>query len=259
MGERMEFTTAYCTDKGNVKAINQDALLIKTASSKFGNIIFMAVCDGMGGLEQGEVASSTMIKHLSDWFSRELPGILRMQPYEKPICDSLNTLIDQVNKQLMGYGEDSGIKLGTTLTAMLVISEQYIVVHVGDTRLYEISDEVKQITVDQTLVAKEVRMNKLSPKEAEQDPRKHILLQCIGASKNLEPEFLSGRLKEKSVYIICCDGFRHKITKEEMKQEFGNIVPNREDLLFEQCRNLVRLNMERGEKDNITVVALQCV
>ncbi|MCM1161149.1 MAG: protein phosphatase 2C domain-containing protein [Roseburia sp.] len=255
----MELTTAYCTDRGNVKAINQDALLIKTASSRFGSIIFMAVCDGMGGLEQGEVASSTMIKHLSDWFNQELPGILRIQPYEESICDSLNALIDKVNQQLMEYGKDSGIKLGTTLTAMLVLAEEYIVVHVGDTRLYEISNEIRQITVDQTLVAKEVEMNRLSPKEAEHDPRSHILLQCIGASKHLEPEFLLGRLKEKTVYIICCDGFRHKITKEEMKQEFGTIVPKREDLLFEQCRNLVRLNMERGEKDNITVVALQCV
>lgn len=255
----MEFDTAYCTDTGNIKEVNQDALLIKTASSRFGNIVFMAVCDGMGGLEQGEVASSTMIKYLSDWFNEELPKILRIQQYVDLIQDSLKSLIDKVNKELMEYGRESAIKLGTTLTAMLVIDEQYIVVHVGDTRLYEISDEVKQITVDQTLVEREVKMNRLSPKEAERDPRNNILLQCIGASKDLEPEFLQGKVKSKSVYIICCDGFRHKITKEEMKQEFGKIEPKREDLLFEQCRKLVRLNKERGEKDNITVVALQCI
>ena len=255
----MEFDTAYCTDRGNIKEVNQDALLIKTASSRFGNIVFLAVCDGMGGLEQGEVASSTMIKYLSDWFNEELPQILRIQQYVDLIQDSIKSLIDKVNRQLMEYGMESGIKLGTTLTAMLVIDEQYIVVHVGDTRLYEISNEVKQITVDQTLVEREVKMNRLSPKEAECDPRNHILLQCIGASKNLEPEFLHGRVKNQTIYIICCDGFRHKITKEEMKQEFGKIVPKREDLLFEQCRKLVRLNKERGEKDNITVVALQCL
>ncbi len=255
----MEFVTAYCTDRGNVKEVNQDALLIKTAASSFGNIVFIAVCDGMGGLEQGEVASSTMVKYLSDWFSGELPKMLRAQQYVSLIQDSLKNLIDKVNKELMQYGEDSGIKLGTTLTAMLVIYEQYIVVHVGDTRLYEISEGIKQITADQTLVAREVKMNRLTPKEAERDPRKNILLQCIGASKNLEPEFLSGIVKEKAVYIICCDGFRHKISSEEIRQEFEHIVPKREDLLFEQCRSLVRLNKERGEKDNITVVALQCL
>lgn len=255
----MEFVTAYSTDQGNVKKVNQDALLIKTAASSLGNIVFMAVCDGVGGLEQGEVASSAMIKYLSDWFSEELPKMLRAQQYMDSIQDSLKILIDKVNKQLMEHGEESGIKLGTTLTAMLVIYEQYIVVHVGDTRLYEISDEIKQITADQTLVAREVKMNRLTPKEAERDPRNNILLQCIGASRNLEPEFLLGRVKEKTVYIICCDGFRHKITNEEIKRGFENILPEREDLLFEQCRSLVRLNKERGEKDNITVVALQCL
>lgn len=159
----MEFVTAYCTDRGNVKEVNQDALLIKTAASSFGNIVFMAVCDGMGGLEQGEVASSTMIKYLSDWFGEELPKMLRAQQYVRLIQDSLRILIDKVNKELMKYGEDSGIKLGTTLTAMLVIYEQYIVVHVGDTRLYEISEGIKQITADQTLVAREVKMNRLTP------------------------------------------------------------------------------------------------
>lgn len=254
----MKIQTAYCTDKGNVKEVNQDALIIKTASTSIGEIAFIAICDGMGGLEKGEMASSMMIRGLGQWFKTELPRLLLKEHYEEFIFSSLNHIILNTNETLMEYGQENSIKVGTTLTAMLMIGTKYFVVHVGDTRLYELTaQEGIQITKDHTLVAMEVEQNKLTLEEAEKDPRKNLLLQCIGASKNLQPDFIQGEVKANATYLICCDGFRHKITLEEMKQAFTNDEVNSEAKLFDECHRLVELNKERAERDNITVVVLQ--
>ncbi|MBD5544101.1 MAG: serine/threonine-protein phosphatase [Lachnospiraceae bacterium] len=252
----MGFLTAYCTDKGIRKTTNQDALLIKIADTSVGEIAFICVCDGMGGLQKGELASSMVIKRLSKWFEKELPDLLSMENRGKEICQSLKKVILQENAQISRFGESRGIKLGTTLTGMLVIGEEYFVVHIGDTRLYEIGTTIRQITEDQTLVNKEVEMKRLSKIDAEKDPRRSILLQCVGASPKLEPDFLTGIFHQQAIYMICCDGFRHEITSEEILQGFRPQLLQNEESMYEQCRHYIEINKSRMEKDNITVVLL---
>jgi len=283
----MGIITAYCTDKGIVKEVNQDALLIKTASTTIGDIAFIAVCDGVGGLQKGELASTTMVRNLGKWFQEKLPKLLTGYHLEESIYKSMDELIKETNEALLTLGQETNTKLGTTLTAMLIIGKRYYVAHVGDTRLYEITNDIVQITKDQTLVAREVELRRLTEEEAEKDPRKSILLQCIGATPNLAPEFLSGQVSKNATYIICCDGFRHKLTADEIKQGFANaqqpgeterlgkteklretgkigeteklgeIKQTPEAALEECCQKLVELNKKRMEKDNITVVALK--
>lgn len=253
----MAMITAYCTDRGIIKEVNQDALLIKTASTNIGDIALIAVCDGMGGLQKGEVASSTMVKYLGKWFQEKLPQILPHYQQKEFIYSSLKDVIYEVNDKLMAISKEEAIKMGTTLTAMLVIGRQYYVAHVGDTRLYEIAGDIIQLTNDHTLVAREVKLYKMTQEEAERDPRKNLLLQCIGVSDKLVPDFLSGQMKENATYIICCDGFRHKLSEEEVREGFAGMMIQKETELFKRCHQLVELNKERMEKDNITVVALQ--
>lgn len=252
----MAIITGFSTDKGIVKDINQDALLVKTAYSSIGEIAFIAVCDGMGGLEKGELASSTMIRELGRWFGHILPTVLQKPDPSGDIFRSIGELTQQVNQRLMAYGREYRIKLGTTMTAMLSVGSRYYVAHVGDTRLYELTKEAVQITKDQTLVAMEVEMNKLTPEQAKADPRRNLLIQCIGASPKLTPDFVMGELKRDATYLICCDGFRHKVSDEEIKDAFA-YHPRTQERLTGECRRLVQLNKQRMERDNITVVALQ--
>lgn len=250
----MGIITAYCTDKGNVKEVNQDALLIKTAMTSIGQIAFIAVCDGMGGLKKGEVASSRMVKYLGRWFQEKLPKILLQGHREELIFDSFRELMNEVNEELMQMGKEECLKMGTTMTALLAIDRQYYVAHVGDTRLYEISDDIRQITKDHTFVAREVELGRMTWQDAQRDPRRNLLLQCIGASTKINPEFHSGQLKNNATYIICCDGFRHRLSIEEIKEAFEGKM--QEKLLESRCYQMVDLNKRRMESDNITVVAL---
>lgn len=253
----MAFLTAYATDKGIKKTTNQDALLIKLANSTIGDIAMIAICDGMGGLEKGEVASSSMIQRLSSWMEEELPQILEQTLDGTEICGAMNVVIEGMNHSLAEYGRQQGIELGTTLTAMLVIQDHYYVAHVGDTRLYEIKQDIRQITADQTVVANEIKMGRLTPQAAEADARRSILLQCIGASETVTVDFLSGMIDPEAVYMICCDGFRHELKTEEMFAAFSPQKITNEELMEKQCHSLVELNMQRMEKDNISVVLLR--
>ena len=69
--------SAAHTDVGIKKSVNQDSVILKIASSPFGKIAFAVVCDGMGGLQQGEIASGMLSQNYENWFQRELPVLLR--------------------------------------------------------------------------------------------------------------------------------------------------------------------------------------
>ena len=78
----MNFIVGYHTDVGIRKNVNQDAILIKTAKSPYGRIGLFVICDGMGGLALGEVASSTAVRDISIWFDEKLPDSLQDQTGE---------------------------------------------------------------------------------------------------------------------------------------------------------------------------------
>ena len=101
----MRYFGAAVTDVGNTKKTNQDSVCLKVANSKsHGQIAMAVICDGMGGLELGEVASATVIQHFADWFSYKLPKKLEAFSFER-IKDDWNELILSCNKKLVNYGK----------------------------------------------------------------------------------------------------------------------------------------------------------
>ena len=137
----MKILTAYCTDAGTVKKVNQDALLIKTAEYEGMEIAFMCVCDGMGGLSMGEYASRQLIYEFANWFDEQFESILEGEDWQHDIMNQWVDLLENVNIELQKYGNENGIKLGTTCTAMLIIDRKYYIIHIGDSRVYEIKND----------------------------------------------------------------------------------------------------------------------
>ena len=109
--------------------------------------------------------------------------------------------------------------MGTTFSGILFIENQYVIVHVGDSRVYQIDSALNQLTTDQTFVAREVSKGNMTIEQAKVDKRRNLLLQCVGASKVVEPQVLLGTTK-KGAYMLCSDGFRHEITEEEIYESF---------------------------------------
>ena len=167
----MFFTIAGQTDKGIVKSTNQDGLTVKRINTKQGEMVFAAVCDGMGGLAMGEVASTAMINAFNKWVMNELPLLCLREITEEEIMKQWSELVQQQNEHIKQYGNAKGIRLGTTAVAMLFTQNKYFLMNVGDSRAYRINEGIRQLTKDQTFVAREIEAGRMTPEEAERDER----------------------------------------------------------------------------------------
>lgn len=257
----MNYQIAFHTDIGIRKETNQDSLCIKQAQTSNGIILMAMICDGMGGLAKGEVASATIINAFSTWFEQELPVILAEDNYIEEVKYRWDRMIKEQNKNIADYGRANHIQLGSTLTAMLIFENgQYVIGHVGDSRAYRITDdEITTLTLDQTVVANEVRQGRLTAEQAETDPRRNVLLQCIGASRIVEPDYIEGKVGSNECYMLCSDGFRHVVTSDEIKKAFCPANNLDETTMKNNIVKLIELNKERQENDNISAVLIKTI
>ena len=255
----MSFLATVHTDAGIGKENNQDSALQIEARTDFGDVMLSVVCDGMGGLDKGEVASATVIEAFSEWFEKELPKLIHLEDVERMIFGEWEELILDCNQKISAYADELRIKMGTTLNAILFLRERYYIANVGDSRAYLLSDGLYQLTKDQTLVQREVDMGRLTAEKAAVSPRRNILLQCVGASPIVTPDYYSGSFAEGQVFMQCSDGFRHVVTGEEIYRYLNTQELTDERKMADNAVYLTELNKNRQEKDNITVLLVKVV
>ena len=121
----MKFLFGSCSDVGIRKKVNQDAAMICKAKTAKGNVLFAVVCDGMGGLEKGELASATVLSGMSDWFKGVFPDLIYHNYTSEAIKSSWLQVISELNYKICEYGKENGIYLGTTLAALLLVEDVY--------------------------------------------------------------------------------------------------------------------------------------
>ena len=254
----MEFKAAYHTDVGIRKSTNQDSVAIRIIDTPKGKVAFSIVCDGMGGLAKGELASKEVILAFCDWFDNRFTDEILDGSFSGNLLHKEWGEIIQVQNQKLGaFGTENHFMLGTTISVLLMFEEEFYIVHVGDSRIYEVTDQCKMLTKDQTFVAREVEMGRMTPEQAEVDPRRSVLLQCVGASEVVTPDFMKGKTKKNATYLLCSDGFRHKISDEEVIEKLGPEQCQDEDQLRYGCFYLTELVKNRRETDNISVITIR--
>lgn len=253
----MNFIVSARTDVGITKTTNQDSLSIRVANTPQGRMVFAVLCDGMGGLDKGEVASASVIRAFDQWFHQELPALCAAQIEDSAIRAHWSDIVTRQNNTIKSYGARQGVKLGTTVVAMLLTQNRYYILNVGDSRAYEIADVLKQITNDQTFVAREVALGNMTPEQAKTDERRNVLLQCVGASDEVYPDFFFGDARDNAMYMLCSDGFRHEISAEEIYEKFNPNVNLDENMMNVHSEELIELNKARMERDNISVALIR--
>lgn len=253
----MNFIVSANTDIGLVKKTNQDSLSVMVLNTMQGRMVFAVLCDGMGGLEQGEVASATLVTAFKDWATTVLPQLCNSPLEDFQIRSQWDSIITEQNKLLGTYGARQGVRLGTTAVVMLLTQNRYYVLNVGDSRAYELTGDIRQITNDQTFVAREVALGHMSEEEAEKDTRRSVLLQCVGASEEVYPEMFFGEVQSNAVYMLCSDGFRHEVTAMEIYEQLQPNAVLDETMMQQHTKYLIDLNKSRQERDNISVVLVR--
>lgn len=251
----MHFTVTADTDIGTTKDTNQDSLCVKIANTPVGEVLMAIICDGMGGLSKGELASATVVREFSEWFNNELNQELNAINMDV-IGGKWELMLKDLNSRILEYGKSVQTNLGTTFTGMLFIKNEYLIVHIGDTRAYFISSDLKQLTEDQTVVAREIKRGTMTLEEAKTDSRRNMLLQCVGASKAVEAQIVKGNI-EKGAYMLCSDGFRHEITKDEMFESLNPKNLQNKEAMHTNSLYLINLVKSRNERDNISDILIK--
>ena len=256
------YIQSFATDIGTVRKTNQDSLLIQKAETPVGEVVLAAVCDGMGGYNQGELASKICVLELRRWFQTSLPALMPLvqkgeeDEFEHAVFEQWEEVILSVNAQLVALGEGNNQLLGTTATVFLLAGNRYLAAHVGDSRGYLVQkSRLAQVTEDQSFVAWEVREGRMTAEEAMTDKRRSVLLETVGVTENVHILTYRGNCSNETL-LLCSDGFWHFVQENEL---CSLLSPGSVSDFFTLRNNLLYLVEEvknRGERDNITVVAV---
>src|SRR5574344_1760653 len=157
----MEVISGFYTDKGLYKENNQDSLCLKVAQTPIGLVSMVVLCDGMGGLNNGEIASAIAVQVFGEWFDCRLRTLLTPFSLENIRLQMEEQMI-QANSRIITYGREHGIHMGTTCSVLLLIHDYfYVILHIGDTRIYQLHGEIRLMTRDHTLVEREVALGRI--------------------------------------------------------------------------------------------------
>lgn len=250
----MDFIATAHTDVGIKKNTNQDSVLVEIAETDYGKVCLAVICDGMGGLAKGELASATVIRDVQKWFHEEFPSMLYQGIAAEVLKERWTRLLMDENIKITNYGIDNNVRLGTTAVILLIVGDIYYLIHVGDSRAYRIHSSILQLTKDHTFVQREMDAGRMTPEQAQVDPQRNVLLQCIGSSNIVEPDFQFGRVEKNTCFLLCSDGFRHVLSVEEIFEHTNPMVAVSESAMQERLAYLTEVNKYRREKDNISSV-----
>lgn len=254
----MRYTSGVYTDVGIKKKTNQDSMLLQHMSTERGESVFAVVCDGMGGLQKGELASAEVIRACANWYKNYFPtiisnGVLNTDMLRKSWLELMHTQDDSISR----YGAINGFSLGTTLSCLLIYDRQYFIANIGDSRVYLLSDDVYQLTHDHTVIQQKIDQGILTIEQAQTDPSRSVLLQCIGASDYVEPDFFAGSVAPDTCFLLCCDGFRHMITPAEMHRVLNKKTTKDTSSIESGLRHITETLKSRGETDNISAILIR--
>lgn len=265
----MKFITGAYSDIGNYRETNQDSCCVMEADTGIGKVLMAIVCDGMGGLAKGEVASASVIYAFKEWFVKKFPTYLSklsrgkeatLEEIETWITNEWVSLLHETDWKMKEYQAKENIRIGTTFSGLMLLEQGGVWVHAGDSRIYKMgSDGIRKLTTDHTAAEREVKRGNLKPEEVPYSRLRSKLTQCIGATRELVPECGRIDITLGDVFLLCSDGFYHKPTKEWLYNDFYQKEYGTDRQLKEKCIENVKAVMECGEKDNVTVVVVRVI
>lgn len=236
--------TFSMTDIGRKREVNQDYVF--ATDETIGNLPnLLVVADGMGGHRAGDFASRFTVEVLAE----EVQNSKETHPEQ-----ILGNAIQTANERLMEEAaKDSRLEgMGTTLVAATILDHVLYFANVGDSRLYLINKEIRQLSKDHSMVEEMVRLGGLTEEEAKHHPDKNIITRAMGVKDKVEPDFFEYRLKGGDTILMCSDGLTNMVDDDEIFQ----IVKSARDIV-EAVETLIQRANENGGSDNIGIVLAQ--
>jgi len=224
------------TTRGKYRKINEDAYLERA------QIGLWAVADGMGGHSAGDVASKAVIEGLLN-----LTATGHLESYTAYAIQCLRT----VNADLIEMADrfDDRRIIGTTVVVMLAVGKQCAAIWAGDSRLYQLRDgTLTQLTCDHSLANELSQEGIFAGEEGDTQKMGNVVTRALGANPELSFDVVNFETRPGDLYLLCSDG----LIKEVQHQEIADIMA--QGRCREAARALIDLALERGARDNVTVV-----
>lgn len=231
----------FISSQSSKHAKNQDSF----GSWSLGEFRLAVLCDGMGGLAKGELASNTIVSAFESWFLSEFSEPLFSFEYLRTEWDRV---LHSVNKRILAYGKENGFNLGSTVVLVLIHDSNGVYVcHVGDSRVYGVEGGVlMQLTEDHTVLQRDLNAGRIRLEDAEYHPQRHVLLQAVGTHEIFVPSFHFF----EGVYdraVLCSDGFYNRSDVDEI------LIWSESDRGLNSAISVLRA---RGEDDDISVIVI---
>lgn len=243
----LEVEFSQISDNGRVRPHNEDYLghvLPATPDEARSHGYLFALADGVGGAQQGEVASRAAVESLLQGFRDATKG--------EPLSGLLQRLVQTANAHVFEVAVASGTAgagMATTLVACALRHDRAVVAHVGDSRCYLIRrGEAIRLTRDHTVASEHERLGLLTSQEAAEADSRHVLSRSLGGGLFVGVEINDHQVFAGDVLLLCCDGLHGSVTSSEMVE----LVGHGEDL-HSAARNLVALANEKDGGDNISL------
>lgn len=258
------------TDRGKVRANNEDSflglqfdarevqLLGRLGEGSLGPVdCAFAVCDGMGGAKAGEIASRIAVEQITRLLPRSFQQ--KAKGLEAGIFDVLGELFLKIHKAIVylgdSYEECSGME--TTLSLCWFTPEWLYFAHIGDSRIYHLphgTDELRQLSHDDTHVGWLLRNGKITEREARSHPRRNVLQKALGGGNQfVDPQV--GRLDHRpgDLFLLCSDGLSEGLYPHQIVDLLRSGAQDGAN----PAKALVEASVERDGRDNTTAVVVR--
>jgi len=270
------------SDIGRKRASNQDTFRIIELGSgeKPASVLLAVVCDGMGGMNGGNVASQLAVESFTASFTSSYRAAKErysddddiIRPFTPSKAAQLRAAADSANREVMKRAAaDSSLEgMGTTLTAAFIADNKMYIANVGDSRLYTVcGDNIHRVTKDHSYVQYLIDAGELEPEDAENSPYRSIITRAVGRENTLDTDIYTVPLGSFDGYILMCsDGLYNFLPEDEIAMVINSAVKGTAILpdgmkansmeLAAKVETLVARANENGGGDNITAVLIRC-
>lgn len=238
MRSNLRFSASPQTHEGRVRAVNEDSLITRS------DIGLWAVADGMGGHENGQWASRTVVEALAE--------IAATGEFESDLAGARDAL-GAANDRIRQEAEARGNRMGSTVVLLMADGHRYACAWVGDSRAYRLRDrKLERLTRDHTQVQDMIDRGILKEEEAAGHPMSHVLSRAVGVEEVLKVDVVSDDLRTHDVFLLCSDGLSGVVSPEEIEAHLLASDP------ATAARNLLELTLSRNAPDNVTIITVGC-
>lgn len=280
--------TGVSTHRGTKKPNNEDSFLYRISKDHKGNeMALFVVADGMGGYEAGDEASRLAIKAFKNWWEKRINKLMKKRRVMKHVIRESTNVFHEVNTAIRERSKQTGKKMGTTASLLIMYHNAYVVIHVGDSRIYRLKGwnydnpyslmdafiqesndqntvlleqdpELIQLTEDHSWVETQIRQGKLSKEAARNHPKRNVLVQCLGIKKEVDPFVQTGHYLPSDLFVLCSDGFHSLFSDHDIKNMLLGLDKEYGDLQS-ICEYLINFSNFSEAHDNVTLMLIRQV